>query len=130
MPDRGLREVGDEQEDKLMAPCEIAARDILPAIKAAIAITLKERHGYTITHIARILGVTPTSAMNYVSGRRGGAYLKLLLTIPKLRREVEEAAEAIDLLRKQGHPVSTASFFLCRICRDVRYYTEKGCFRA
>jgi len=115
-----------DDEDKLMAPCEEAAKDILPAIKAAIAIILREHYGYSITRLAKILGVTPTAAQNYLNGKRGGAYLKLLLTIPELRSEVEEAAEAINLLREKGHSVRTASFLLCRICRDVRYYVEKN----
>ncbi|BEP18373.1 hypothetical protein PYJP_17250 [Pyrofollis japonicus] len=116
----------DFHEDKLMAPCEQAVRDIIPAIKAAIAVLLKEKHGYSITRIARILGVTPTAAQNYLNGKRGGAYLHLLLTIPELRGEVEEAAEAINLLRERGYSVRAASFLLCRLCRDIRYYVEKN----
>jgi predicted transcriptional regulator len=108
--------------DKLMSPCEEAVRNIIPAIKAALAITLCKRYDYSVNRAAKLLGLTPTAVSNYLNMKRGGAYVRLLLTIPELHSEIEEFADAVVALRQKGYPISMASMFLCRICRDIKYY--------
>ncbi len=55
---------------KVIAPCEIASRDIIPAIKAIIVIQLHKK-GTSQTQIASLLGITTAEVNYYIKGKRG-----------------------------------------------------------
>ena len=54
-------------------PQELIVSKVLPAIRAKLAMRLKET-GVTQREIAEILGLTPPAVSQYMSGKRAGDY--------------------------------------------------------
>jgi uncharacterized protein len=52
------------------APCQKIVWDVLPAIRAAIAVELV-RNGVTQVEAARMLEIAPSAVSQYISGKRG-----------------------------------------------------------
>jgi predicted transcriptional regulator len=52
-------------------PCEIVARDILPVLRALIAVDLVKSHGYSQNQAAMFLGITQPSVNYYLNAKRG-----------------------------------------------------------
>jgi predicted transcriptional regulator len=98
------------------APCQKIVWDVLPAIRAAIAVELV-RCGVSQVEAARMLEIAPSAVSQYLSGKRG------------YRIEFEEdvkksiAQLAQDLIeRKQINVIER----ICGICRQLRD-DEAGC---
>jgi hypothetical protein len=98
------------------APCQKIVWDVLPAIRAAIAVELV-RNGVSQVEAARMLEIAPSAVSQYISGKRG------------YRVEFEEevrksvsilAQELID--KKQVNLVER----ICGICQQLRN-SEGGC---
>lgn len=53
----------------MVLPCEIAAKKIVPSIKANLARKLKKK-GLKQKEIAKVLGVTNAAVSQYLSGKR------------------------------------------------------------
>ncbi|MEM3948475.1 MAG: hypothetical protein QXM76_02655 [Zestosphaera sp.] len=51
-------------------PCDVVAKELMPAVRAALAITLVKQHGLTIYRTAKLLGVAPAAVSNYLTARR------------------------------------------------------------
>ena len=92
------------------APCQKIVWDVLPAIRAAIAVELV-RCGVSQVEAARMLEIAPSAVSQYLSGKRG------------YRIEFEEPVKesiahlAQDLIeRKQINVVER----ICGICRQLR----------
>jgi len=54
----------------MKTPCQKIVWDVLPAIRAAIAVELI-RHGVSLVEAARMLEITPSAASQYLSGKHG-----------------------------------------------------------
>ena len=97
------------------APCQKIVWDVLPAIRAAIAVELV-RCGVSQVKAARMLEIAPSAVSQYLSGKRG------------YRIEFEEdvkksiALLAKDLIDKKEIKVIER---ICGICRQLR--SEGGC---
>ncbi len=98
------------------APCQKIVWDVLPAIRAAIAVELV-RGGVSQVGAARMLEIAPSAVSQYLSGKRG------------YRIEFEEdvkksiAQLAQDLIdRKQVNIIER----VCGICRQLRK-GDSGC---
>jgi predicted transcriptional regulator len=92
------------------APCQKIVWDVLPAIRAAIAVELV-RCGVSQVEAARMLEIAPSAVSQYLSGKRG------------YRIEFEDTVKesiaqlAQDLIdRKQINVVER----ICGICRQLR----------
>lgn len=99
-------------------PCEVTVKKILPALRAAIAITLVKNYDVTPYRAAKLLGLTPAAVSNYLSGRRGREHLDLLLTNPKTSSMIKEIAE--ELLRNQRIDRVSIQLMACNVCRVAR----------
>ena len=55
----------------LVLPCEIAVKSVVPAIRAAIAKELVEKHGFTQAQVAEILGISQPAVCKYTRRVRG-----------------------------------------------------------
>lgn len=92
------------------APCQKIVWNVLPAIRAAIAIELV-RCGASQVEAARMLEMAPSAVSQYLSGKRG------------YRIEFEDEAKqsivllAQDLIDKKQVNVMEQ---ICRICRQIR----------
>jgi predicted transcriptional regulator len=58
-------------KNRLILPCEIAVKSVIPAIKATIAKELVEIHGLKQDRVAEILGVTQSAVSKYTRQVRG-----------------------------------------------------------
>lgn len=58
-------------KNRLILPCEIAVKSVIPAIKATIAKELVETHGLKQDQVAEILGVTQSAVSKYTRQVRG-----------------------------------------------------------
>jgi len=55
----------------LITPCEIAAKSVVPVIKAAIAKELVKTHGLKQSQVAEMLGISQSAVSKYTCGIRG-----------------------------------------------------------
>jgi uncharacterized protein len=98
------------------APCQKIVWDVLPAIRAAIAVELA-RCGVSQVEASRMLEIAPSAVSQYLSGKRG------------YRIEFEETVKksiallAQDLIDKKQVNVIER---ICGICRQLRN-DEDGC---
>ncbi|PKL70030.1 MAG: transcriptional regulator [Methanomicrobiales archaeon HGW-Methanomicrobiales-1] len=101
------------------APCQKIVWNVLPAIRAAIAVELV-RGGTSQVEAARMLEMAPSAVSQYLSGKRG------------YRIEFEDDAKksivllAQDLIDRKEVNVMEQ---ICRICRQIRD-DESGCDKA
>lgn len=58
-------------KNRLILPCEIAVKSVIPAIKATMAKELVETHGLKQDQVAEILGVSQSAVSKYTRHVRG-----------------------------------------------------------
>jgi len=116
-----LTEAGREGGRIAEMPCEYAAREIIPSIRAALAVVMVER-GASRYKVASILGLTPAAVTYYVSGRRGGKLLEKILADPQLRKLVERVGSI--LLSGESVSVKEKTFrvLICYLCSKLNKY--------
>ncbi|MCI2415359.1 MAG: transcriptional regulator [Candidatus Aramenus sp.] len=102
---------------KVIAPCEVVSRSVIPAIKAMIVIELYRRK-VPQTQIASFLGITTAEVNYYIKGKRGNSDL-----IFKLQQD-EEFVEAVRItaekIVKEDEVIN-----LCPLCSLARKKTLK-----
>ncbi|MGC8566157.1 MAG: transcriptional regulator [Caldisphaera sp.] len=114
-------------------PCEIAAKMVIPSIRASVAYVLVNEFKLSKYTVARLLGLTPAAINNYMSGKRGDKYMKILLENEIYLSKVEEVAKLI--LNFHGESKNDMDLFLkryqeamCSICSQVNEVAAKhGC---
>ena len=98
-------------------PCQKIVWDVLPAIRAAIAVELV-RYGVSQVEAARMLEIAPSAVSQYLSGKRG------------YRIEFEDNVKrSIGLLAhdlKDGKQINLVKR-VCGICRQLREGDENQC---
>ncbi len=99
------------------APCQKIVWDVLPAIRAAIAVELV-RCGVSQVEAARMLEIAPSAVSQYLSGKRG------------YRIEFEdEVKKSIGLLAQDlidGRDINLVQR-TCGICKQLREGEENQC---
>jgi predicted transcriptional regulator len=98
------------------SPCQKIVWDVLPAIRAAIAVELV-KCGVSQVEAARMLEIAPSAVSQYLSGKRGYRI--------EFEKEVKKsiAQLAQDLIEKK--PINVIER-ICGICRQLRE-GESGC---
>jgi predicted transcriptional regulator len=100
---------------KMLLPCEVAVKGLLPPVRAALAKHLMIKHGLKQTEAAKLLGVSQPAISLYNKKMRGKALdLEKDETIKTL---IEDLADSIA-----GKSLSHKDFTLkfCEICRTAR----------
>ncbi|MGZ4907518.1 MAG: transcriptional regulator [Halobacteriota archaeon] len=102
-----------ERASKIRPRCEIIVQYVLPAIRAEMAVRMKEE-GMSQAQIARILGVTPAAVTQYVKRKRGttGQDAEVLEVIDNYLEEYKGDPEAL-------------SIHLCDVCNEIKSLIEK-----
>lgn len=100
---------------KIIVPCEVAVKDVIPAIKALLAIKLSER-GYSQKEIAEILDISIAEVNYLLKGKRGDEELKKILS---------KDSDFMDLLESFSRKIvnnekSTDPLSLCVLCSYAR----------
>lgn len=92
------------------APCQKIVWDVLPAIRAAIAVELV-RNGVSQVEASRMLEIAPSAVSQYLSGKRGYRI--------EFEGEVKRAIASLAQDLKDGKVESLAGR-ICGICRQLR----------
>lgn len=92
------------------APCQRIVWDVLPAIRAAIAVELV-RCGVSQADASKMLGIAPSAVSQYLSGKRGYRI--------EFTGEVKESIERLAQDLKDRN-VDNLVERICDICRQLR----------
>jgi len=98
-------------------PCQKIVWDVLPAIRAAIAVELV-RYGVSQVEAARMLEIAPSAVSQYLSGKRGYR----IEFEDDVKRSIRILAEEL----KDGRQISLVKR-ICDICRQLREGDENQC---
>ena len=101
--------------DEVEVPCQKIVWDVLPAIRAAIAVELV-RYGVSQVEAARMLEIAPSAVSQYISGKRGYR----IEFENDVKRSIERLAE--DLKNKESVNLVQR---ICEICRQLREGDEQ-----
>jgi len=94
--------------------CEIASKDIIPSIRALIALVLINKYNMTQVDVAKKLGVTQPAISYYFHSKRGRKAIEFLRGNKKIMALIENAAE------KVYNSVESSEAVLCDICIKIR----------
>lgn len=100
-----------ERPSRLIVPCEVAMRDIIPSIKALLVKELVE-HGLSQLRAAALLGLTPAEASYYLKGKRANTTYRQVLESDQEFMEVTRNF-ALKLIKDE-------TMNMCPICSLAR----------
>jgi predicted transcriptional regulator len=100
----------------LITPCEIAARSIIPAVKAMLAKELIEKQGLKQNEIAVLLGVSQSAISKYAGNIRG--YTAKLDNLDELRTPLNNIMEL--LLTGATYERTEFRRLFCEACTAIR----------
>ena len=99
------------------APCQKIVWDVLPAIRAAIAVELV-KCGVSQVEAARMLEIAPSAVSQYLSGKRGYRI--------EFENDVKQTIEALAQDLRDGKKVNLVKR-TCDICHQLRDGEENQC---
>jgi len=99
----------------LIAPCEVAVKSVVPAVKALMTKELVEKYGLKQDRVAEILGISQSAVSKYTRQVRG--YVIKIDNIDEVQPLIDEmigmlvsgSCQRMELLR-----------FFCRTCMTIR----------
>jgi predicted transcriptional regulator len=99
------------------APCQKIVWDVLPAIRAAIAVELV-KCGVSQVEAARMLEIAPSAVSQYLSGKRGYRI--------EFENDIKQSIEQLARDLKEGRDVNLVQR-TCNICHQLREGEEYQC---
>lgn len=99
----------------MQAPCQKIVWDVLPAIRAAIAVELV-RCGVSQVEASKMLEIAPSAVSQYISGKRGYRI--------EFEDEVKTSIERLAMDLKDGK-VEDLIARICDICRQLREESDQ-----
>jgi len=103
----------------LILPCEVSVKTVLPAVKAIMARSIVEKHGYNEKQAADLLGLSQSAISRYV-GRERGANLLAIESAQEVLTLIDEMV--ISLIKEPQNKSNVLELF-CKTCIVVR---QKG----
>ena len=105
---------------KIIAPCEVAVRDVIPVIKMIIVERLYSQ-GLSQLQIASLMGISSAEVNYYLKGKRGNEEEK---------KKLEEDEEFMDLVnavvRKLIRSTDGEIINICPLCSLARKKLKKN----
>jgi predicted transcriptional regulator len=101
--------------NKMLLPCEVAIKSLLPPARATLAKQLMTKHGLKQIEVAKLLGVSQPAISLYNRKMRGKAIN--LEKDREIRKLVESLADSLAN-RNLSHKDFTLKF--CEICKTAR----------
>lgn len=101
----------------MKSPCQNIVWDVLPAIRAAIAVELV-RCGVSQVEAARMLEIAPSAVSQYLSGKRGYRI--------EFEQDVKQAIGLLAQDLKEGKEINLVRR-ICDICQQLRGGDENQC---
>lgn len=107
---------------RVIAPCEIAVRDVIPAIKAILVERLYAQ-GLSQLQIASLIGISSAEVNYYLKGKRGDEEVK-----KKLETD-EEIMDLIDsIVRRLLSSADSEVINICPLCSLARKKLNKNSY--
>jgi len=103
---------------KLLPPCEVGVKAVLPAIRALMAKTIIEKHGMKEEQAAGILGLSQSAVSRYLTKGRGN-----IIVIEGIAEVQALVDNMITLLMNEPAKRTEILKLFCQTCRTIR---EKG----
>ncbi len=103
----------------MILPCEVGVKTVLPAVKAIMARTIVEKHGYNEKQTAALLGLSQSAVSRYVSRERG-ANLVAIEGAPDIIAMID--AMVLSIVNDPQNRPNLLELF-CQTCSAIR---EKG----
>ncbi|MCW4001385.1 MAG: hypothetical protein NWE93_14225 [Candidatus Bathyarchaeota archaeon] len=103
----------------MILPCEVGVKTVLPAVKAIMARTIVEKHGYNEKQTANLLGLSQSAVSRYV-GRERGANMVALESTAEIITLIEEMV--VCLIEDPENRSRVLELF-CQTCATIR---QKG----
>ena len=102
-------------KNRLILPCEIAVKSVIPAIKATLTKGLVETHHLKQNQVAEILGISQSAVSKYTRHVRGH-----VIKIDKVE-EIQPLINRMMSLLVNGNP-KRADFLrlFCQTCTEIR----------
>lgn len=104
--------------ERLILPCEVGVKTILPAVKAVMARSIVQKHGFNEKQTADLLGLSQSAVSRYIGRERGN-----LLSIENTKEVLELIDQMVVQLIKDQQNKSKVLELFCRTCTTIR---EKG----
>jgi predicted transcriptional regulator len=104
---------------RLLLPCEVGVKTVLPAIRALMARDIVEKHGMKEQQAAEILGLSQSAISRYTTKDRGN--LITIEDVPEVQTRVDQMINL--LLREKPHQTLQLLELFCETCKLIR---EKG----
>lgn len=102
-----------KEKQKIIAPCEVAVRDVIPIIRAILVEALYNRK-LSQLQIASLLGISPAEVNYYLKGKRADQSLKIVLEKDQDFMDLVEAVVR-KVLSDEGEVVN-----ICPLCSLAR----------
>jgi hypothetical protein len=102
-------------DDRLILPCEITIKTVVPAIKALIATELVEKRGLKQDEVAELLGISQSAVSKYTRKIRG--YVIKIDEIEELEPIIEKM---INLIVNGSYERAEFLKAFCQTCVIVR----------
>lgn len=117
-----------QQPLPIRQPCEVAAKEVMPSIRASIAYVLVNEFKLSKYEAARLLGLTPAAVSNYIEGRRGEKYMAKILGDKAKADKIREAAMIILAYQSDARSSERFQNITCAICSSVNEVAQTyGC---
>ena len=104
--------------DKLILPCEVGVKTVLPAIKAIMARQIMQKHGLNEQETAKLLGLSQSAVSRYSSKERGN-----LISIEGSNDILALIEQMVTNLIKEPDNKTEMLKLFCQTCQSIR---EKG----
>ena len=103
----------------MILPCEVGVKNVLPAVKAIMARTIVQKHGYNEKQTANLLGLTQSAVSRYISRERG-SNLVSIENSPDIIALIDDMI--LQLIKEPDNREGVMELF-CKTCATIR---EKG----
>jgi predicted transcriptional regulator len=106
----------------MILPEELAAKSVIPAIRALIVKRLVEEHGMTQQQAAKILGVTQPAVSKYLHQKRGASIR--LSGIKEIEQATDDIAKMVSARKIEPVKIMSRIEEACDYVRRHRYMCE------
>ncbi len=103
----------------MILPCEVGVKTVLPAVKAIMARTIMEKHGYNEKQTADLLGLSQSAVSRY-AGRERGTNLLAIESTQEILALIDEMV--LSLIKEPQNKTRVLELF-CKTCTTIR---ERG----
>ncbi len=109
-------------EARMLLPCEVAVKSLVPAVRSAIAKELTQTYGLKQRAVADLLGVTQTAVSKYTRHVRGAVFK--IEEVEEVQPMLKEITFSLANGRISKYELSARFCVVCRILRQNRLMCE------